>query len=149
MKRKQFVGFVLAAALVPRIAFAEGAAMTVHKDPGCGCCVAWSRAYASEGYEVVELDEDDMQAFKASMNVPSDVQGCHTAVVGGYYVEGHVPLEAVEKLLNDRPELAGLAVAGMPRGSVGMGNSPKASYDVMAVPLDGSKPYLFMAVRPN
>jgi len=149
MKRRHFVGFVLAAAIVPQIASGENAAMTVHKDPGCSCCVAWSRAYAREGYKVVERNENDMQAFKASLNVPPDVQGCHTAVVDGYYVEGHVPIEAVEKLLRDRPELAGLAVAGMPRGSLGMGNSPKASYDVMAVPLDGSKPYLFMAVRPN
>jgi hypothetical protein len=149
MKRRQFVGFVVAAAMMPQVASAERVAMTVHKDPGCSCCVAWSRAYATEGYIVDERDENDMQTIKVSLKVPPDLQGCHTAVINGYYVEGHVPIEAVEKLLTDRPELAGLAVAGMPRGSLGMGDSPKASYDVMAVPLDGSTPYVFMAVRPS
>src|SRR3546814_6496221 len=61
-----------------------------------------------------------MDAVKERLQVPSDVWGCHTAVVDGYYLEGHVPLEAAEKLLKERPPVAGLAVAGMPKGSLGM-----------------------------
>lgn len=149
MKRRQFICVAVATAFLPGAALAESVAITVHKDPNCGCCSAWAKAYAAAGYRVVTRDEIDMDAFKASLNVPADVHGCHTAVADGYYLEGHVPLEAAAKLLKERPSLAGLAVAGMPRGSLGMGNDPAASYDVMAVPRDGSEPYVFMAVRPG
>jgi hypothetical protein len=149
MKRRQFICLAAAAALVPAAASARDAAMTVHKDPYCGCCGAWASAYRMAGYKVETRDEEDMDAFKARLKVPKDVQGCHTAVVGGYYLEGHVPLEAAEKLLRERPALAGLAVAGMPKGSLGMGTDPEASYDVMAVPRDGSTPYVYMAVPPS
>lgn len=149
MKRRQFVSMGIAVALLPRTAVAQGAAMTVHKDPSCGCCEAWAKAFESAGYRVEIRNEDDMGALKAKLAVPSDIQGCHTAVVDGYYLEGHVPLEAAERLLKERPPVAGLAVAGMPQGSLGMGTDPAASYDVMAVPKDGSKPYVYMEVRPS
>lgn len=149
MKRRQFICLSIAATLVPAAAVAKGRAMTVHKDPYCGCCGAWAEAYRMAGYEVETRDEADMDALKTRLKVPEDVRGCHTAVVDDYYLEGHVPLEAAEKLLKERPALAGLAVAGMPKGSLGMGSDPSASYDVMAVPRDGSTPYLYMAVRPS
>ncbi|NSZ03203.1 DUF411 domain-containing protein [Agrobacterium tumefaciens] len=148
MKRRQFMATTAAALLLPRMAAARSVPMTVHKDPYCGCCEAWASAFESAGYAVALRDEEDMDAVKARMKIPNEVRGCHTAVVDGYYLEGHVPLEAAEKLLRKRPPLAGLAVAGMPKGSLGMGTDPKAFYDVMAVPRDGSKPFVFMAVRP-
>jgi hypothetical protein len=76
------------------------------------------------------------------------MQGCHTAVVAGYYLEGHVPVDAVKRLMAERPRIAGLAVPGMPAGSLGMGDDPKASYDVYAVNKDGTS-ILYQAVRPK
>ena len=149
MKRRQFICMVGSAALISVAAFAADATMIMHKDPYCGCCVAWARAYEDFGYRIDTRNENDMDAVKERLQVPSDVRGCHTAVVDGYYLEGHVPLEAAEKLLKERPPVAGLAVAGMPKGSLGMGTDPAASYDVMAVPKDGSKPYVYMQVRPS
>lgn len=149
MKRRQFVCMAISAALLPATAIAQDAAMIVHKDPYCGCCGAWASAFEAAGYRIETRNEDDMDAVKERLQVPSDVWGCHTAVVDGYYLEGHVPLEAAERLRKERPPVAGLAVAGMPKGSLGMGSDPAASYDVMAVPKDGSKPYVYMEVRPS
>ncbi|WP_246569458.1 MULTISPECIES: DUF411 domain-containing protein [Rhizobium] len=123
--------------------------MIVYKDPNCGCCHEWSKAMAAAGFSVEARDTDDLAAVKARLGVPVDLEGCHTAVVEEYYLEGHVPLDPVRRLLSERPPLRGLAVAGMPPGSLGMGDDPQASYDVYAVPLGAGAPYLFMEVRPR
>jgi len=150
MKRRQFICLSAAAALMPHTAgSAQGATMTVHKDPYCGCCEAWASAFRDAGFAVDVRDENDMASVKAKLKVPTGLQGCHTARVSGYYIEGHVPLDAAQRLLREKPDLAGLAVAGMPKGSLGMGIDPAASYDVMAVPRDGSDPYVYMLVRPS
>jgi len=148
MRRRQFICLAVAALAAPA-AKASETTMTVHKDPFCGCCEAWASAYEAAGYRVTIHDEADMDAVKTRLHVPASLQGCHTAIIDGYYLEGHVPLEAVGRLLRERPALAGLAVAGMPRGSLGMGQDPSASYEVMAVSRDGSAPYLFLAVKPR
>ncbi|CDZ51626.1 DUF411 domain-containing protein [Neorhizobium galegae] len=149
MRRRQFICMAASVVFVPRAAAAKGAKMIVHKDPYCGCCGAWASAYEASGFKVTTRNEDDMDAVKSGLGVPASVHGCHTATVDGYYLEGHVPLEAAEKLLRERPALAGLAVAGMPRGSLGMGEDPGASYDVMAVPRDGGQTYVYLAIRPK
>ena len=149
MRRRQFICMAASVMLVPREAAAKGAEMIVHKDPYCGCCGAWASAYEAAGFTVTTRSQDDMDAVKSGLKVPASVHGCHTATVDGYYLEGHVPLEAAEKLLRERPALAGLAVAGMPKGSLGMGEDPGASYDVMAVPRDGGQPYVYAAIRPK
>ena len=93
-------------------------------------------------------DVADIDVVKDRYNVPADLRGCHTAVVAGYYLEGHVPLQAVTRLLAEKPDLAGLSVPGMPVGSLGMGDSPSASYDVMSVGRGGIGT-LYQAVRPK
>ncbi|MGO7565602.1 DUF411 domain-containing protein, partial [Rhizobium johnstonii] len=80
----------------------------------------------------------------ARLGVPADLEGCHTAVVEEYYIDGHVPLDAVQRLLRERPPVRGLAVPGMPPGSLGMGNYPQASYDVYAIPSGAGEPYVFL-----
>jgi hypothetical protein len=122
--------------------------MIVHKDPNCGCCHLWAEAMQKAGFEVRLDDLEDLAPIKARFGVPSDLEGCHTAEIDGYFLEGHVPLSAVKRLLAERPAVKGLAVPGMPSGSLGMGDDPAASYDVVAVPVNG-KPYLFEAVRPK
>jgi hypothetical protein len=129
-------------------AVAGPSVMIVHKDPNCGCCHLWAEAMQKAGFEVRLDDLEDLAPIKARFGVPSDLEGCHTAEIDGYFLEGHVPLSAVKRLLAERPAVKGLAVPGMPSGSLGMGDDPAASYDVVAVPVNG-KPYLFEAVRPK
>lgn len=102
----------------------------------------------SAGFSVKAEDVADIDVVKDRYNVPADLRGCHTAVVAGYYLEGHVPLQAVTRLLAEKPDLAGLSVPGMPVGSLGMGDDPAASYDVIAINRDGIGT-LYQAVRPR
>ncbi|MBX5227847.1 MULTISPECIES: DUF411 domain-containing protein [unclassified Rhizobium] len=150
MHRRSFIAMAASAlALRGGGAFAATTArMTVYKDPNCGCCHEWLKAMAAAGYSVDAHNTDDLAAVKARLGVPADLVGCHTAVVEEYYLEGHVPLEAVQRLLRERPPLRGLAVPGMPSGSLGMGDEPQASYDVYAIPSGIGASYVFMEIRP-
>ena len=95
--------------------------MTVHRDPGCGCCGNWAQLARRAGYPVRMVDEPDMPALKRRLGVPQQVQSCHTTIVAGYVIEGHVPLNAVAWLLSRHPRgVRGLGVPGMPAGSPGM-----------------------------
>ncbi|MDO3435458.1 DUF411 domain-containing protein [Rhizobium sp. CBN3] len=149
MHRRSFIALATSALALPGgWAFAAAPAkMIVYKDPNCGCCHEWSKAMAAAGFSVEARDTDDLAAVKARLGVPGDLEGCHTAVIEEYYLEGHVPLDAIRRLLRERPPLRGLVVPGMPSGSLGMGDDPQASYDVYAVPTGGGAPYLFMGVR--
>jgi hypothetical protein len=96
-------------------------AMIVHRDPTCGCCVAWAEIARKAGYQVAIRDNRDMAGVKRRLGVPGALASCHTVEVGGYVVEGHVPLDAVELLIRERPTgVRGIAVPGMPIGSPGM-----------------------------
>lgn len=111
---------------------AQHETMHVTKNPTCGCCDAWVALARQQGYDVHIMDTDDITAIKVEALVPNNVWACHTAVVEGYVVEGHVPFEALSRLLSARPDIAGIAVPGMPYGSPGMGDDPSARYDVIA-----------------
>lgn len=96
-------------------------AMTVYRDPNCGCCEAWAKIAEDNGYHVAMLDDPDMAAVKQRLGVPPQLASCHTALVGEYVIEGHVPLDQVARLLRERPsDIRGIAVPGMPIGSPGM-----------------------------
>lgn len=112
----------------------------VHKSPSCGCCGAWVEHMRSAGFEVEVRDSDDLDPIKKSLGVPADKASCHTAQVGDYFVEGHVPADDVKRLLAEHPDARGLAVPGMPPGSPGM-EVPAGSeqhYSVDLVASDGS-----------
>ena len=116
-------------------------AMTVYRDPSCGCCEAWASLARQAGYQVSLVDHPDMAAIKKRLGVPEELASCHTCEVQGYTIEGHVPFEDVRRLLSERPkDIKGLAVAGMPRGSPGMEmpNGAKDAFDVMAFRADGT-----------
>jgi hypothetical protein len=105
----------------PAAAPAEARQMIVYRDPSCPCCEKWAAMAKDAGYQVRVVDHPDMPAIKVQYGVPEDLRSCHTAVVGDYAFEGHVPFAHVARLLRDRPEgIIGLAVAGMPAGSPGM-----------------------------
>ncbi|KGM57624.1 copper amine oxidase [Lysobacter arseniciresistens ZS79] len=94
--------------------------MLVHKSPSCGCCVHWVEHMREAGFTVEVRDVDNVQAVKDRVGVPTGKASCHTAEVGGYFIEGHVPAADVKRLLAEAPEARGLTVPGMPAGSPGM-----------------------------
>lgn len=106
---------------------------TVYHDPNCGCCGGWVAHMRSAGFQVNVIDTDDLAGIKNRFAIPSDLASCHTAKIGNYLIEGHVPARAVQRLLVERPAAAGLAVPGMPTGSPGMEapGAPDETYDVM------------------
>ena len=107
--------------------------MRVLASPGCGCCHAWADPARTRGYAVTVEELTDPEAQKSARGIPLDLASCHTIEVDGYAVERHVPFDALEAVLRDRPEITGLAVPGMPMGSPGMGDDPAARYEVIAV----------------
>lgn len=113
--------------------------VTVYKTPTCGCCKKWVTHLESAGFTVKSTDLPDLSDIKTQFGVPRNLQSCHTAVVDGYVVEGHVPADVVEKMLREKPEIAGISVPGMPIGSPGMEveGRPADRYNIMAFDKDG------------
>lgn len=132
------VGAVLiGAALAPAAALAQEARvydLAISRDAGCGCCHAWATLMRNSGrFRTTLTDEPNMPALKRRLGVPNDLASCHTGVVDGYAIEGHVPVEDVLRLLRERPaRILGLAVPGMPRGSPGM-EAPDGGRDPFTV----------------
>jgi len=106
--------------------------VTVYKDPSCDCCTKWAKYMSANGFVVMPRDVRDIDNYKTMMHVPKALQSCHTAVIGKYVVEGHVPADVVKKLLAEDSDLLGLAVPGMVDGSPGMEGARTKHYDVMA-----------------
>jgi hypothetical protein len=94
--------------------------MTVYHSPTCNCCNKWLDHVKQHGFQVTDVLSEDMNAVKKRLGVPGNLASCHTAVVGGYVVEGHVPAGDIKKLLGEKPPIAGIAAPGMPVGSPGM-----------------------------
>jgi hypothetical protein len=105
--------------------------VTVSKDPNCGCCGAWVAHLRQAGFSVSVRDTKELPAIKERLGVPSGLASCHTAEVSGYVVEGHVPADAIKRLLNEKPAATGLAVPGMPIGSPGMEGGTPEIYEVV------------------
>jgi len=115
--------------------------MTVTRDPNCGCCGNWVEHIQAAGFPVDVVQVDDVMPLKARLGVPEALMSCHTAEIGGYVIEGHVPAEAIKRLLVERPQAKGIAVAGMPVGSPGMevpGQPPQA-YEVILFSTDAQR----------
>lgn len=103
----------------------------VYKTPTCGCCKEWVKHLEENGFKAEVVDMPDLSSVKTKYGVAPEHQSCHTAVVGDYTVEGHVPADLIMKMVNEKPAIAGLAVPGMPMGSPGMEGATKESYDVL------------------
>lgn len=106
--------------------------ITVYKDPSCGCCKNWIEHLIKHGYRVDAKDTPNMTEIKRTLGVPEAMTSCHTAIVNGYLVEGHVPAADIDQLLAKKPRVAGLAVPGMPMGSPGMEGPRSQAYKVLA-----------------
>jgi len=105
--------------------------VTVYKSPTCGCCKNWIAHLEDNGFKVISHDTRDMDSVKREQGVPVTMASCHTALVDGYIIEGHVPASAIQRLLKEKPAVAGLAVPGMPMGSPGMEGPRKDPYNVL------------------
>lgn len=126
------------AMLVLLPAMAAAAEVTVYKSPYCGCCGAWVTHMKDHGHDVKTVEMEDLTAIKKMTGVAESLQSCHTAVVDGYVIEGHVPASDVARLLREKPKAKGLAVPGMPVGSPGMEGPAPQAYDVLLFQGDGS-----------
>lgn len=113
--------------------------VTIYKNPACGCCGIWTKYLQARGYKVKVLMRDDMEPIKLRAGVPDDLATCHTAFIEDYVVEGHVPLPAIRKMLNERPKILGIAVPGMPAGSPGMPTVNKEPFQAIAFDADGNQ----------
>ncbi len=114
------------------------AKFTVYKSPWCGCCSKWVDHLQVNGHTVSTKNIENLDMVKKMARVPEDLQSCHTAIVNGYVIEGHVPVQDIEQLLADHPKAMGLAVPGMPTGSPGMEGASPDRYNVMLFKIDGS-----------
>lgn len=112
--------------------------VVVYKSPTCGCCKEWVRHLQANGFSVTTHDVANLLPYKTTNGVPITLESCHTAKVGGYVIEGHVPANDIKRLLKERPPVVGLAVPGMPNGSPGMEQGGrKDRYDVLTFDKQG------------
>src|SRR6266850_600554 len=110
----------------------------VEKQPGCGCCELWARHMRTAGFRVTVTEAADVDAMKRRSGIPANLRSCHTSVVSGYRVEGHVPIDVVRRMLTEKPAVSGIAVPGMPIGSPGMESGTRVEpYDVIAFDTQG------------
>jgi hypothetical protein len=117
--------------------------MVVTKDPNCGCCSGWVKHVRAAGFDVEVLESSEVNRLKVRLGVPEALASCHTAEIGGYVIEGHVPPAAIKRLLAEKPDGKGLAVPGMPVGSPGMeveGVEPD-TYEVVLFGPSGQRTY--------
>lgn len=104
----------------------------VYRSPTCGCCAKWEDYIEGEGFSVRSEVVEDTESVKDRHGVPPEAWSCHTALVGDYVVEGHVPVEVIRKLLSEKPDIDGIALPGMPNGSPGMGGTKNAPWEILS-----------------
>lgn len=145
MNRRDVLGMFGGAAMSACVSVHAAAAatlppVTVHKTESCGCCRQWVEHLQKAGFSVKVLNSDNLAPVKQRLGVPAAMGSCHTAEVGGYFVEGHVPVQDMQRLLAEKPRAKGLAVPGMPVGSPGMevSSGEVAAYEVLLVGMDGA-----------
>src|SRR3989338_3517880 len=117
---------------------APSSVVTMFKSPTCGCCGVYAQYMKREGFSVDVKDVNNMDKIKKDYNIPANLQSCHTTKVGDYFVEGHVPVEAIEKLMSEKPDIAGIALPGMPQGSPGMPGNKNQQWIIYSINRDGS-----------
>jgi hypothetical protein len=135
-QRRKMLGLIGTAGalmLSPYVLAQVQSKITVTKDPNCGCCTGWIEHLRKQGFAVEVIETADLQPVKARLGVPPDLAACHTAQIGRYTIEGHVPAEAIRRLLRETPDAIGLAVPGMPIGSPGMEGGTPEVYEVVLV----------------
>lgn len=139
---KLFVVSVLIAFSFVFSAQAETTA-TVFKSPTCGCCEEYINYLQKNGFTVKSVNESDMDVIKKRYKVPETSASCHTSLIDGYVVEGHVPVGAIRKLLKVKPNIVGISAPGMPANSPGMGEMKKGTLEIYTIPKNKGNAVLF------
>ena len=142
MKRRTLLQAGLISLLLPVITQAHPKLFVeVYKTPGCGCCKDWIAHLEQNGFKVVAHDVPDTAPYRTRYGVPKELSSCHTGVIDGYALEGHVPASEIKRLLTERPKARGLSVPGMPVGTPGMEveGTRRDAYDVVLFGDDGSR----------
>lgn len=118
----------------------ENQGITVYKDPNCGCCAKWAEQMEESGFDVTTVNTSKMNEIKAGLGVSADSSSCHTAMVGDYFVEGHVPAAVLKSMLQAKPNIRGVSAPGMPVGSPGMEMPGMTGqpYEIQAIDLEGN-----------
>lgn len=137
LSRRSFLlsaaALVVARRALPAAVASPPSVLTVYKDPNCGCCQKWVEHMSKAGFVLQIRDVKNMDEVKKMMNVPTELQSCHTGIIDKYVIEGHVPADVVKKFLAEKPAMLGIAVGGMPVGSPGMEMGSRVDhYDVVA-----------------
>ena len=144
--RRSFIKAMGAALALPLVARAQSGAPSSdlvinYKGPACDCCGDWEKHMRASGFRVETRKVDDMDAIKRKYGVRDYLVSCHTALIGGYVIEGHVPASDVRRLLKEKPKAIGLTIPGMPASAPGMDRKPHKPYEVLA--FDSSRVWLF------
>jgi len=111
---------------------------TIFKSESCGCCGLYASYIDQKGFDVEVVQIEDIDSIKEKYKIPAKMQSCHTTIIGDYFVEGHMPAEAIQKLLAEKPDIAGIALPGMPSGSPGMPGAKRGLFVIYAIAKDGS-----------
>ena len=130
------LGLILAATLAHAQTTKKG---TMYRSPGCDCCENYAKYLRENGYDIAIVDEKDMDALKKDKGLPKRLEGCHTTIIDGYVVEGHVPVFAINRLLKEHPKIKGISLPGMPHGSPGMSGSKSQTFVIYEIDGDGTK----------
>ncbi|MGD9724790.1 MAG: DUF411 domain-containing protein [Alphaproteobacteria bacterium] len=143
MKRTVQLGAILTLLAMPLPAMAEPIHATLYKNPQCSCCEGYAAYLRDNGFKVDVKPTNDLAEISRKAGVPEKLEGCHTAFIDGYVVDGHVPVKVVRRLLSERPAIAGITLPGMPMGSPGMNGNKTGPFTVYAVTKDGKAPTVY------
>ena len=147
MKRRTFcLGAALTLLASPWRAVAAPIKATLYKNPQCTCCEGYAAYLRENGFDVEVKPTNDLAEISQKAGMPEKYQGCHTMFVGSYVVDGHVPVEVIQKLLTERPAIAGITLPGMPAGSPGMFGTKNQTFVIYAVTKDGKEPTVYATV---
>ena len=139
MKNKSVAQTIVAIALIFSSSLrAAGPEITVYKTPTCGCCAKWVEILKDNGFVVTVHEVANTAEYRQKYGVPENLRSCHTAIVGGYAIEGHVPVREIQRLLKTAPDAKGLSVPGMPSGSPGMEGARNDPYTVLIFDAKGA-----------
>ena len=147
MNRRTFclacMGAAATALVGPLPAGAEPIQATLYKNPECTCCEGYAAYLRKNGFSVDVKPTNDLAEISRKAGVPENLEGCHTMFVGGYVVDGHVPVDIVKRLLSERPPIAGITLPGMPLGAPGMTGTKIGTFTIYAVTKDGKTPTVY------
>jgi hypothetical protein len=146
ISRRAALVAAISTAFLPLPAFAAPTQVTLYKNPQCGCCEGYADYLRQNGFAVDAIPTNDLVTMARQKGVPEELDGCHISMIGGYVVIGHVPMDAIRKLLTDRPKIVGISIPGMPTGLPGMPGPRPEPITIYEIAAGAAAPKLFMTI---